>query len=141
MTYIFYKAFNRSNISSGGSRISLRRVANSAVGGGGHQHTILPKFPKNCTKLKEFGPRGASLVPPLRSATDKARVFLHFHCFCHYLGSNTGIGFETARDFAARGARVIMVSRNMQKAEAARSKIIGTSSSNKTCTISFKLIQ
>ena len=26
---------------------------------GGHQHTILPKFPKNCMKLKEFGPGGA----------------------------------------------------------------------------------
>ena len=24
-------------------------------GGGGHQYTILPKFPKNCMKLKEFG--------------------------------------------------------------------------------------
>ena len=33
------------------------------LGGGanrpwGRQHTILPKFPKNCMKLKEFGPRG-----------------------------------------------------------------------------------
>ena len=26
---------------------------------GGRQHTILPKFPKNCMKLKEFGPGGA----------------------------------------------------------------------------------
>ena len=26
---------------------------------GGRQHTILPNFPKNCMKLKEFGPRGA----------------------------------------------------------------------------------
>ena len=25
---------------------------------GGRQHTILPKFPKNCMKLKEFGPPG-----------------------------------------------------------------------------------
>ena len=35
---------------------------------GGRQHTILPKFPKNCMKLKEFGARGmggASLAPPL----------------------------------------------------------------------------
>ena len=27
---------------------------------GGRQHTILPKFPKNCMKLKEFGPRGGA---------------------------------------------------------------------------------
>ena len=26
---------------------------------GGRQHTILPNFPKNCMKLKEFGPGGA----------------------------------------------------------------------------------
>ena len=33
----------------------------------GSQHTISPNFPKNCMKLKEFGPRGGhtSLVPPL----------------------------------------------------------------------------
>ena len=36
---------------------------------GGCQHTILPKFPKNCIKSKEFGPGGASPAPPLRSAT------------------------------------------------------------------------
>ena len=28
---------------------------------GGHQHTILPKFPKNCMKLKEFGSGGACI--------------------------------------------------------------------------------
>ena len=28
-------------------------------GGGGRQHTILPNSPKNCMKLKEFGPLGA----------------------------------------------------------------------------------
>ena len=27
--------------------------------GGGRQHTILPNSPKNCMKLKEFGPLGA----------------------------------------------------------------------------------
>ena len=32
--------------------------------GGVRQHTILPKFPKNCMKLKEFGSQGVSLVPP-----------------------------------------------------------------------------
>ena len=30
--------------------------------GGGRQHTILPKFPKNCMKLKEFGPPGGARV-------------------------------------------------------------------------------
>ena len=29
---------------------------------GGHQHTILPNFPKNCMKLKEFGPRGVARI-------------------------------------------------------------------------------
>ena len=33
---------------------------------GGHQHTILPNFPQNCMKLKEFGPPGAHvLLTPL----------------------------------------------------------------------------
>ena len=30
--------------------------------GGGRQHTILPNFPKNCMKLKEFGPSGGARV-------------------------------------------------------------------------------
>ena len=41
---------------------------------GGHQHTILPNFPKNCMKLKEFGPPGGRarpkfyyVDPPLRN--------------------------------------------------------------------------
>ena len=37
--------------------------------GEGRQHTILPKFPKNCMELKEFGPRGARPSRPIRSAT------------------------------------------------------------------------
>ena len=38
---------------------------------GGRQHTILPNFPKNCMKLKEFGPPGgASKILLCRSATD-----------------------------------------------------------------------
>ena len=41
---------------SGGSRISPRR--GRQLSGGGCQHTILPNFPKNCMKLKEFGPPG-----------------------------------------------------------------------------------
>ena len=40
---------------------------------GGRQHMILPNFPKNCMKLKEFGPPGrggrASKILLSRSAT------------------------------------------------------------------------
>ena len=45
---------------SGGSRIS--------PGGGGRQHTILPNFPENCMKSKEFGRPGGgggALLAPL----------------------------------------------------------------------------
>ena len=41
---------------------------------GGRQHTILPNFPKNCMKLKEFGPPGggrASKILLCRSATER----------------------------------------------------------------------
>ena len=58
---------NNANTRSGGSRISPRRGRQLP---GGHQHTILPNFPKNCMKLKEFGPPGGILRAPLRSATD-----------------------------------------------------------------------
>ena len=39
---------------------------------GGRQHTILPNVPKNCMKLKEFGPPGGCMSKILlcRSATD-----------------------------------------------------------------------
>ena len=83
---------------SGGSRISPR---GRQLPGGGRQHTILPNFPKNCMKLKEFGPPGgghASLAPstdpplvidvtmatvtmtgrwPLRYLLTKLRLHLH----------------------------------------------------------------
>nr|XP_969508.2 PREDICTED: uncharacterized protein LOC657996 [Tribolium castaneum] len=39
-------------------------------------------------------------------------------------GANTGIGFETALDFAKRGARVILACRDEKRAEDARYKVI-----------------
>ena len=42
---------------TGGSRISPRRGRQLP---GGRQHTNLPNFPKNCMKLKEFGPPGGA---------------------------------------------------------------------------------
>ena len=47
-------------VCSGGSRISPRR--GRQLPRGGRQHTISPKFSKNCTKLKEFGPPGGARV-------------------------------------------------------------------------------
>ena len=42
--------------------------------GAGRQHTNLPNFPKNCMKLKEFGPHGGMRpLHPLRSTTVTAR--------------------------------------------------------------------
>ncbi|XP_053688974.1 retinol dehydrogenase 14 isoform X1 [Sabethes cyaneus] len=44
-------------------------------------------------------------------------------------GANSGIGKETARDLAKRGARVIMACRNMETAKQARDEIIAEHSS------------
>jgi NAD(P)-dependent dehydrogenase (short-subunit alcohol dehydrogenase family) len=41
-------------------------------------------------------------------------------------GSNTGLGFETARVLAARGAQVVLAVRDTDKGNAAAAKIIGT---------------
>ena len=48
---------------------------------GGQQHTILPNFPQNCMKLKEFGPwRGhMSLAPPLDPPLDNIHTFHKFN--------------------------------------------------------------
>lgn len=39
-------------------------------------------------------------------------------------GSNTGIGYQTAKDIFDRGARIIMACRNLEAAFAAKSKNI-----------------
>ena len=39
-------------------------------------------------------------------------------------GCNTGIGYETALDFARRGARVVMACRSLERAEGAMTKVI-----------------
>ena len=46
-----------------------RNEGTNPPGRRGSQHTIVPKFSKNCMKLKEFGARGRP-SRPLRSATD-----------------------------------------------------------------------
>ena len=40
-------------------------------------------------------------------------------------GANSGLGFEAARAFAGRGARVVLACRSVDKAQAARQKIVG----------------
>lgn len=51
-------------------------------------------------------------------------------------GCNTGIGFETAKDLALRGGRIIMACRDMGRCEAAAKKIKDeTNSNNVVCKI------
>ena len=56
---------------------------------GGRQHTILPNFPENCTKSKEFGcpgggaPPAPPLNPPLLSMKHKIQELAHAQYFTH----------------------------------------------------------
>lgn len=43
---------------------------------------------------------------------------------CVITGANSGIGFETAKDLASKGAFIVMVCRNEDKAEAAKKSIL-----------------
>lgn len=45
-------------------------------------------------------------------------------------GGNSGIGLETAKDLASRGARVIIACRNVKRAEVAREEIVKFSGNN-----------
>ena len=53
----------------------------NSPGGGGRQHTILSKFPKNCMKLKEFGPQAGGDARPKFYYVDPPLIILIFgHC-------------------------------------------------------------
>lgn len=50
-------------------------------------------------------------------------------------GANSGLGKEASKDFAKRGARVVMACRNVKKAKEARGEC---SSHNRTTHMNFK---
>ena len=53
-------------------------------------------------------------------------------------GANSGIGKETAKDLAQRGARIIMACRNMETAKAVKGKTISFYNSNTSiCNVCF----
>ena len=80
---------------------------------GGCQHMILPKYPKNCMKSKEFGPP----VPPLTSATDLlGEGNLEINLFCeqsrtdHFSCCSLGIYYtKSIRTFNAHNLRPLPV--------------------------------
>ena len=71
--------------------------------GGGRQHTILSKFPKNCMKLKEFGPPGGRVpCAPLRSATGDITLNQYIHgmhgpCWTTFCGDHYAIAVYGVR--------------------------------------------
>ena len=62
------------------------------------QHTILQKFPQNCMKLKEFGPPGASMVPPLDPHLlvnkKSKRIALNCTRLAYFYCENVGLDFQ-----------------------------------------------
>nr|XP_042897403.1 retinol dehydrogenase 12-like [Parasteatoda tepidariorum] len=48
-------------------------------------------------------------------------------------GANSGIGFETARELAARGGRIILACRNVEKGQEAVKKIINSTKNSNVC--------
>lgn len=54
-------------------------------------------------------------------------------------GANTGIGFETARVLAARGARVVLACRNLDKAHAAEQRIVTETGSQRVEVVQVDL--
>lgn len=56
---------------------------------------------------------------------------VHLIDFFNIVYFSSGIGFEAAKDLAKRGARIIMVCRNIEKAKHAKEEIILASGNSK----------
>ena len=80
-----------SQVFSGGSRISPR-LGCQLSGGGGCQHAILPHFPKNCMKWKEFGPQGGARVQ--KKFESESQQFFHVGCGPEFKLKQSGSTFE-----------------------------------------------
>ena len=121
---------------SGGSRISPRRGRQLSRG---RQHTILPNFPKNCMKLKEFGPGGSGCVPrtPLRSVNAHSHLVevymlqqFHLWCYtCWALGSRIDLfHIPLTRHWwsSKRGSIVLPLSHSEDQADVLPTKLCRT---------------
>ena len=54
----------------------------------------------------------------------KASLLVLFFFFCLSLGATSGIGAETARVLARRGARLVLPARSLKAAEEAKARIV-----------------
>eukprot|EP01035_Chromulina_nebulosa_P021222 gene21222-27491_t len=70
--------------------------------------------------------------PSHRPVDLKGKVFI-------ITGSNTGIGFETAKEIVKMGATVVLACRSINKAEDAKTKIISLTKCQSTCILVIKL--